>query len=502
MHTKLTSREMLGSREVDTGADRRRWLALAVIVAAQFMVVLDVAIVNVALPSIKTDLHFSQESLQWVITAYAIFFGGVLLLGGRLADLLGRRRMFMTGLLLFTASSLLDGLSWSAGSLIAFRSLQGLGAALLSPAALSILTTTFREGRERNLALGIWGAASGSGGAAGVLLGGALTSAFNWSWIFFINVPAGILVLAMSPSLLRESRAELAHRHFDFAGAASITAGLMLLVYAMTRANQHGWGTTGTIGLLAASALLITAFLIVEVRSTAPLLPMRIFRLRTLTASNVSGLLMSAAIFSQFFLLTLYMQQVLHYSALKTGVAYIALTLTIVSFSAVSQALVTRLGIRRVMPAGLALSTAALVLFARLPVHGHYFPDLFPAFLLSGMGLALAFVPLSIGGLTGVRQADAGVASGLITTAQQIGGAIGVAAATTIATTVTSRYLTTHPATADLGSAALTHGFQVAFYGLAAVAAVGALLAAVLVESKAPTPVGAVEHADLQPEPA
>jgi EmrB/QacA subfamily drug resistance transporter len=497
------SSEILAEHVFDTGSDRRRWLALAVIVAAQFMVVLDIAIVNVALPSIKTDLNFSQESLQWVITAYAIFFGGVLLLGGRLADLLGRRRLFMAGLLLFTASSLLDGLSWSAGSLIAFRSLQGLGAALLSPAALSILTTTFREGRERNLALGIWGAASGSGGAAGVLLGGALTSAFSWSWIFFINVPAGILVLGISPVLLRESHADLDHRHFDFAGAASITAGLMLLVYAMTRATQHGWGTTETIGLLAASALLILAFLMIEVRSTAPLLPMRIFRLRTLTASNVSGLLMSAAIFSQFFLLTLYMQQVLHYSALKTGVAYIALTLTIISFSAVSQALVTRLGIRLVLPAGLALSAAALLLFARLPVHGHYFPDLFPAFLLSGIGLALAFVPMSIGGLTGVRQADAGIASGLINTTQQIGGAIGVAAATTIATTFTSRYLTAHPGTADLGGAALTHGFQVAFYGLAGLAALGTLLAAVLVESKPPEPeVVAVELGNAALEPA
>ena len=235
-------------------SSRRRWLALAVIVAAQFMVVLDVAIVNVALPSIKTDLGFSQESLQWVITAYAIFFGGVLLLGGRLADLLGRRRMFMAGLLLFTVSSLLDGLAWSEGSLIVFRSLQGLGAALLSPAALSILTTTFREGRERNLALGVWGAASGSGGAAGVLLGGALTSALSWSWIFFINVPAGILVLAVSPWLLKESRADLAHRTFDFAGAASITGGLMLLVYAMTRAAEHGWARTSTVTPLVASA--------------------------------------------------------------------------------------------------------------------------------------------------------------------------------------------------------------------------------------------------------
>src|SRR6059036_3325299 len=237
--------------------DRNRWIALAVIVAAQFMVVLDVAIVNVALPSIKNDLGFSQESLQWVITAYSILFGGVLLLGGRMVDLLGRRRLFIAGLLLFTVSSLLDGLAWSEASLIAFRSLQGLGAALLSPAALSILTTTFREGRERNIALGVWGAASGSGGAAGVLLGGALTSGLNWSWIFFINVPVGALVVGLSPWLLRESRADLRHRHFDVAGAATITGGLMLLVYAMTRAAQHGWGTAETIGLLAASVGLI-----------------------------------------------------------------------------------------------------------------------------------------------------------------------------------------------------------------------------------------------------
>src|SRR6266511_769924 len=277
--------------------NRRRWIGLALIVVAQFMVVLDVAIVNVALPSIKADLHFSQESLQWVVTAYAILFGGVLLLGGRLADLLGRRRMFMAGVLLFTAASLLDGLAWSEGSLIAFRSLQGLGAALLSPAALSILTTMFREGRERNLALGIWGAASGSGGAAGVLLGGALTSAFNWSWIFFINIPVGLLVLALTPFLLRESRADLDHRHFDTAGAATITGGLMLLVYAMTRATQHGWLTATTIGLLAASAALVLAFVVIELRSKAPLLPMRIFRLRTLTASNVTGLLVGASIF-------------------------------------------------------------------------------------------------------------------------------------------------------------------------------------------------------------
>jgi EmrB/QacA subfamily drug resistance transporter len=469
-------------------SDRRRWIALAVIVAAQFMVVLDVAIVNVALPSIKTDLHFTQESLQWVITAYSILFGGVLLLGGRLADLLGRRRLFMAGLLLFTVSSLLDGLAWSEGSLIAFRALQGLGAALLSPAALSILTTTFREGRERNLALGIWGAASGSGGAAGVLLGGALTSALSWSWIFYINVPVGALVLAVTPWLLRESRAELDHRHFDLPGAASITAGLMLLVYAMTRATQHGWGTTETIGLLASSAALIAAFVAIELRSKAPLLPMRIFRLRTLSGANVAGLLLGGAVFSQFFLLTLYMQQVLHYSALKTGVAYVALTLAIITFSTVSQALALRVGIRRVLPVGMLMAAAGLVLYARLPVHGHYFWDLFPAFLLSGVGMALAFVPMTIGALTGVRQSDAGIASGLINTSQQIGGAIGVAAATTIATTVTGHYVHAHAGATALSGAALTHGFEIAFYALAAVAAIAAIMAAILIESRPAVP--------------
>jgi EmrB/QacA subfamily drug resistance transporter len=479
--------------------DRRRWIALAVIVAAQFMVVLDIAIVNVALPSIKTDLHFSQESLQWVITAYSIFFGGVLLLGGRLADLLGRRRLFMAGLLLFTVSSLLDGLAWSEASLIAFRSLQGLGAALLSPAALSILTTTFREGRERNLALGIWGAASGSGGAAGVLLGGALTSGLNWSWIFFINVPVGALVIGISPWLLRESRAELGHRRFDFSGAAAITGGLMLLVYAMTRATQHGWGTGETIGLLGGAVALIAAFFVIEALSKAPLLPLRIFRLRTLSGSNVSGLLMGGAIFSQFFLLTLYMQQVLHYSALKTGVAYIGLTLTIIAFSAVAQALSTRIGVRRVLPTGLALSTVALVLFARLPVHGHYFRDMFPAFIISGLGLALAFVPMSIGALTGVREADAGIASGLINTNQQIGGAIGVAAATTIATTFTTHYVNSHVGSTAFSGAALTHGFAIAFYVLAGVSALGALLAALMLESN---PAQAESEVEVAPEAA
>jgi EmrB/QacA subfamily drug resistance transporter len=398
-----------------------------------------------------------------VVTAYSILFGGVLLLGGRMADLIGRRRLFMAGLALFTVSSLLDGLAWSEGSLIAFRSLQGLGAALVSPAALSILMTTFAEGRERNLALGIWGAVSGSGGAAGVLLGGALTSALSWSWVFFINVPVGIAVIALAPRLLGESRADLAHRHFDLPGAASITGGLMLLVYAMTRAVQHGWGSTGTVVLLAVSGALIAGFVAIELRSKAPLLPMRMFRLRTLTGSNVAGLLMGGAIFSQFFLLTLYMQQVRHYSAIETGVAYIALTLTIIVFANVAQAVALKIGLRIPLVGGLLLTAIGLVLYGRLPVDGQYFWDLFPAFLVTGLGMAFAFIPMTIGALAGVRHADAGVASGLINTTQQIGGAIGTAAVTTIAATATANFLTTHPGAAAAGGAARTQGITTGF---------------------------------------
>jgi len=307
-------------------------------------------------------------------------------------------------------------------------------------------------------------------------------------------------VLVISPLLLKESRADLDHRHFDTAGAASITGGLMLLVYALTHASQHGWATTETAGLLAASAALIIGFLVIEIRSPAPLLPMRIFRLRTLTASNITALLMGAAIFSQFFLLTLYMQQVLHYSALKTGVAYIALTLSIIGFSAVSQALVTRVGIRVVLPIGMALSAVGLVLYAQLPVHGTYFSNLFPAFILSGIGLAFAFVPMSIGALTGVQPADAGVASGLLNTNQQIGGAIGVAVATTIATTYTSHYLVGHPGAGPLDGAALTHGFQIAFYVLAALAALAAVISAIMIEPGAAATISGEETArDLTP---
>ena len=347
--------------KITTNSDRRRWLVLAVTVAAQFMVIVDIAVVNVALPAIKHDLHFSTESLQWVITAYSILFGGTLLLGGRLADVLGRRRLFMAGVGVFTIGSLLSGLAWSETALIVTRAVQGLGGALLAPAALSIVVTTFAEGRERNVALGVWGAASGSGGAVGVLLGGVLTSYLSWSWIFFVNLPVGVAILAVTPWLVGESRAALARRYFDVAGATSITAGLMVLVYAITRTSEHGWSDGLTVGLLATAAALIAAFVAIEARSPAPLLPLRIFRLRTLSAANAAMLTVGATAFAQFFLLTLYLQEVLRYSAIETGVAFIAITVTIVVGSNLGQAMTTRLGARSVLSAGLLLTAAGAV---------------------------------------------------------------------------------------------------------------------------------------------
>jgi EmrB/QacA subfamily drug resistance transporter len=459
-------------------ASRRRWSALALIVTAQFMVILDVAIVNVALPSIKSDLGFSQTGLQWVITAYAIVFGGTLLLGGRLADILGRRRMFVAGLALFALMSLLCGFAWSPGSLVAFRALQGLGGAFLAPAALSLLMTTFAEGRERNLALGIYGAASGSGAAAGVLLGGVLTSYFGWSWIFFVNVPVGVAAIALAPFLLRESRADLAHRHFDLAGAASVTSGLMLLVYGLTRATTDGWGSPVTIGLLSGAVALIVAFIAIESRSRSPLLPLRIFRLRALSAANATMAIVGAATFSEFFLLTLYLQDVLHYSAVQSGVAFVAFALTVVVTSNIAQVVVGRAGVRATLSAGLVLATISLALLTRVPVHGHYFWDLFPAFVLGGAGLGFAFVPITIASLTGVERADAGVASGLVNTSRQIGGAIGLAAISTVAASATSSYAHSHSLAVSSAPAAVS-GFQTSFDVLGGLLVAALIVAAV-----------------------
>jgi len=467
---------------ISTNFDRR-WSALALIVTAQFMVILDVAIVNVALPSIKSDLGFSQPNLQWVISAYAILFGGTLLLGGRLADLFGRRRLFVLGLALFAVSSLLCGLAWSEGSLITFRAVQGLGGALLAPAALSLLMTTFAEGRERNLALGIYGAASGSGAAAGVLLGGVLTSYLNWSWIFFINVPVGIAAIALTPLLLKESRADLAHRHFDLPGAATVTAGLMMLVYAATRAATHGWTAATTLALFAGSAALILSFVVIELRSPSPLLPLRIFRSRTLSGANVAMAIVGAVAFSEFFLLTLYLQDVLHYSAVESGVAFVGFALAVVVTSNVAQVVVGRFGVRPTLTAGLVASALSVAWLTRLPVDGHYFWDLFPAFVLGGAGMGLSFVPVTIAGLTGVERADAGVASGLINTSRQIGGAIGIAAVSAIAATSTSNYANSHSAVSAVSGVALDHGFKTGLYVLTGLLVFGALVAVTLVRS-------------------
>ena len=481
----------------ESAQDRRRWSALALIVVAQFMVILDVAIVNVALPSIKLDLGFSQSNLQWVISAYAIMFGGTLLLGGRLGDVLGRRRLFIAGLTIFSVSSLLCGLAWSESSLIAFRAVQGLGGALLAPAALALLMTTFAEGRERNLALGIYGAAAGSGAAAGVLLGGVLTSYFSWPSIFFINVPVGIAAIALTPRLLRESRADLPHRHFDFAGSFSVTAGLMLLVYALTRATTDGWATASTLGLLAASVALVLAFIVIELRSAAPLLPMRIFRLRTLTAANATMALVGAVAFSEFFLLTLYMQDVLEYSAVETGVAFSAFALTVVVASNVAQIVVGRVGVSRTLTAGLIASAVSVAWLARLPVDGQYFTDLFPAFILGGAGMGFSFVPVTIASLTGVGRAEAGVASGLVNTSRQIGGAIGLAAVSAIAAASTSAYADAHDVTSS-SAAALDHGFQTGLYVLTGLLVLGALIAGGFVRPQ-PAPVAVLPEPELEP---
>jgi EmrB/QacA subfamily drug resistance transporter len=476
---------------------RRRWSALALIVTAQFMVILDVAIVNVALPSIKSDLGFSRTGLQWVITAYAILFGGALLLGGRLADLLGRRRMFVAGLALFALSSLLCGFAWSSGSLIGFRALQGLGGALLAPAALSLLMTTFAEGRGRNIALGIYGAASGSGAAVGVLLGGVLTSYFGWSWIFFLNVPVGAVAIALTPFLLRESRAELAHRYFDVAGATSVTGGLMLLVYALTRATSDGWTSPVTLGLLGGAAALIAAFLAIESRSRSPLLPLRIFRLRALSAANATMALVGAVTFSEFFVLTLYVQDVLHYSAVRSGVAFSAFALAVVVASNVAQVVVGRIGVRATLISGLTLATVSLALLIRVPVDGSYFGDLFPAFLLGGTGLGFSFVPVTIASLAGVERADAGVASGLVNTSRQIGGAIGLAAISTIAASATSSYADAH-GLAVSSAAATVNGFHTSFVVLGSLLVAAIVVAGIFLRPAREHQVEEIEPAQLQ----
>ncbi len=451
--------------------DPKRWQALGVLGIAYLMVVLDISIVNVALPSIQEDLDFSTSGLQWVVSGYALTFGGLLLLGGRSGDILGRRKVFMAGLLLFALFSLLCGLAWSAAALVAFRLCQGAAGAILSPSVFSITLVTFEEGAERNKALGVLGAIAGSGAAIGVILGGILTEYAGWEWIFFVNVPIGLLALVFVPRVVRESRAAGLERHFDAAGAVTVTTGLMLLVYGLTRAPTVGWTSAETILSFVGWAVLSIAFIVIEMRSPSPLVPLNFFRRRTVTGANVIGLLLGTAVFGMFFLLSLYMQQVIGFSALETGFGYLAVALTAVAASGVAQALVTKIGVKPALVIGMATLALGLAYFTQISVDGSYVNDLLPGFILIGIGLGFSFVPVSIAALAGIESQEAGLASGLINTNQQIGGAIGLAILATVATTRTNNLL-------DSGSSrpeALVSGFSLAFWVGAGFAVVGLL---------------------------
>jgi EmrB/QacA subfamily drug resistance transporter len=455
--------------------ERRRWIALALLCVAQFVVVLDASIVNVALPTIGSSLHFSQDNLSWVVNAYVLTFGGFLLLGGRMADLLGRRRVFMGGLILFALASLAGGLATNDTQLIAARAVQGLGAAILSPAALSIVTTTFRDGAERNKALGVWGAVAGSGGAAGVLLGGILTSGLGWQWVLWVNVPIGLAAAAIAPTLLAESREQSRTRTFDVAGAVSITGALSVMVYALVDANNAGWGSTQTIGLLALAALLFVAFVVIEMRSKDPVVPFGIFRSRTITGANVAGLLIGASLFSMFFFISLYMQQVLGYSAIHAGLSYLPLALTIIVAAGVASQLTTRIGFKPVLATGMVFIGAGLIWFSQVSVGGSFLADILGPSLLAAAGLGLVFVSDTIAAVSGVPDREAGLASGLINTSQQVGGALGLAVLSTIANSVTG---SAH------NPAALTDGFQSAFLGGAGIAILGLAATLILIRSR------------------
>jgi EmrB/QacA subfamily drug resistance transporter len=447
-----------------------------ILAAAQFMVVLDASIVNVALPSIQTDLHFSQENLQWVVNAYTLAFGGFLMLGGRAADLFGRRRVFMIGMIVFAAASLAGGLATSEGWLIGARGIQGLGAAIVSPAALAIVTTTFTEGAERNKALGIWGALAGAGGAVGVLLGGVLTSGLGWQWVLFVNVPIGIVVAILAPRVVSESRQE-ARTTIDVLGALLVTAGLVSVVYALVDANSAGWGSLQTIGLLALGLALLVGFVVTELRARHPIMPLGIFRNRNVASANAVSLLVGASLFSMFYFISLYLQQVLGDTALEAGLSYLPLALAIIFSAGGASQLVTKVGPKLVLVTGLVLVAIGLVMFSRVSADGSFAADVLAPSIIVAVGLGFSFVPIMITAVAGVGESEAGMASGLINTAQQVGGALGLAILSTVATSRTSDVL----ATGVHGRAALTEGFQAAFAVGAGFAVVGIVLAVLVV---------------------
>ncbi len=473
----ITSAPRRGGDVLNT-PDPRRWWALALLCGAFFMVILDATIVLVALPSIGADLGFSEQGLQWVLSAYALTFGGLLLLGGRAADLLGRRRLFMAGVLFFTAASLVCGLAWSLAALLAARVVQGVGAAIMTPTALSIIATTFLDGSERNKALGIWGALGGIGATAAWLIGGPLVDGPGWEWIFFINIPLGLAALALSPVLLRESRATVAKRSYDPAGALTSTGALVLLVYALVEAPDTGWGDVRTILLLAGSAVLLAAFALIESRHAAPLVPLRFLRSRTLVGANAVMLLTGTLAVGMPFVLTLYAQQVLGYSALKFGVGSVVLAAAVTAGAIVAQAAVLKVGIRPVAAAGMALMGAGSLLLTQVSVSGSYFGDIFFGLLVFGPGVGLAFVTATVAALAGVAEHESGLASGLSNTALQIGAAIGVAIATTVAVTRSDDYLAANEGANPL--VVLNEGFQSAFLACVVLAGIGTTLALLL----------------------
>ncbi len=465
------------------GISPEKWRILALLAAAQFLVVLDASITNVALPSIGKALSVTQSDLAWVVNAYTLTFGGFLLLGGRMADVLGRRRIFMSGLVLFALASLTAGLAQNETMLIVSRAVQGLGAALLSPAALSIVTATFREGRERNTALGVWGAVAGSGGAVGVLLGGVLTEYLSWRWVFLVNVPVVMVTLFLVPRIVPESRAENATRNFDVPGAVTITAGLSLLVYALINANDAGWTSTETIALIAAAVILIGSFIFIEGRAKAPLVPFDIFSSRTRNASYLVGLLLAASLFSMFFFASLYMQQVLRWDALKAGLAYLPLALTIMAGAIGGSQLANRIGFKPVLVAGMLCTTGGLLWWSQISVDGGFVTDVLGPSVLAALGLGLSFPGATIGGTSGVSQDEAGLASGLINSAQQIGGAVGLAILTAVATAKTSDVLDAARGAKSALPGALTEGFQAAFLVGAGFALTGAMIALFMIRS-------------------
>jgi EmrB/QacA subfamily drug resistance transporter len=459
----------------------RRWAALILLCMAQFVVVLDASIVNVALPSIGEALEFSEADLPWVVNAYAIAFGGFLLLGGRAADRLGRRNVFMAGLLVVAVASLFAGFAANEGQLIAARAAQGLGAAVISPAALSIVSTLFAEGAERNKALGAWGAVAGSAGAAGVLLGGILTDGLGWEWVLWINVPVALITLALTPGLIPESRSDSGPRHFDAAGAVCVTAGLSLLAYAFLDASESGWGSTKIIGLVASAAVLIAMFVAIELRSKAPLVPFRIFRLRTLTGANTVALLLGASLVSTFFFMSLYAQQVLGYDAIRAGLSYLPLAVTAIVAAGVGGQLATRFGFKPILAAGMLFVSAGMLWFGQVSAGGGFLTDILGPSLLVAVGVGFGFVTSTIAAVSGVEDRDQGLASGLINTSQQLGGALGLAVLSAIATSRTDDVITSG---ATPLSNALTEGFQIAFLAGAAIAALGFVATLIMIRTR------------------